>query len=703
MNGGEKMKYGKKIAAFAVTAAVAASGLSAFAIESTNPETNGNKSAYDTWAADWATQKLDYSSVSITPGATASELNFAWYAENAPAAKVKIATNKEMTENVKTFDENGSLTIDVSNTSLGGSTTYTKAVRVKAEGLSEKTTYYYQVSNNGSSWSDAEELKTGDTANFKMLFVGDPQIGSSGNIAHDAFNWERTLEVATRENPDLAFVLSAGDQTEHAKANSSENKDVETQYAGYLAAEALANLPVATAIGNHESSGTAYLNHFNNPNQTGQGTTTAGGDYYFSYGDALFIVLNSNNDNGAEHDAAMAAAVESHKDAKWRIVMFHHDIYGAGAPHANTDGAAKRSYLAPLMDKYNVDVCLTGHDHTYSRTYQILDGKAIDYGDTDGGTITNPQGTLYMTANSGTGSKYYDVISTSNYYVAEMSQEQVPTYSTIEMTANSFAIKTYRVENDGTATDTGDGIQIVKNVDKASLYDLIAQGEAKAAEVTAEKATPATWAALKTALVAANALLDTAADGTFDDELNLSGIVDKTKDNGQALVTAEDLNSVYTTLLSAINGLKVKGDATELNTALEAAQKLAEEAVVGSEAGNYPQAAKDALLKAIDTLKAVAANAESTQADMDLAKENLSQAVETFKASAIAENTDGNGGSSENGNENTTSSENGNGAQPSDTPKTGDAFAVTGIAVIVCMALGGTGAVLLLRRKASKR
>ena len=102
------MKYGKKIAAFAVTAAVAATGLSAFAIESTNPETNGNKSAYDTWAADWATQKLDYSSVSITPGATASELNFAWYAETAPAAKVKIATNKEMTENVKTFDENGS-------------------------------------------------------------------------------------------------------------------------------------------------------------------------------------------------------------------------------------------------------------------------------------------------------------------------------------------------------------------------------------------------------------------------------------------------------------------------------------------------------------------------------------------------------------------------------------------------------------------
>ena len=32
--------------------------------------------------------------------------------------------------------------------------------------------------------------------------------------------------------------------------------------------------------------------HFNNPNATELGTTAAGGDYYYSYGDGLFIVLN---------------------------------------------------------------------------------------------------------------------------------------------------------------------------------------------------------------------------------------------------------------------------------------------------------------------------------------------------------------------------------------------------------------------------
>ena len=31
-----------------------------------------------------------------------------------------------------------------------------------------------------------------------------------------------------------------------------------------------------------------------------------------------------------------------------------------------------------LMDEFDIDVCLTGHDHTYSRSYQVQDGNVID-------------------------------------------------------------------------------------------------------------------------------------------------------------------------------------------------------------------------------------------------------------------------------------------------------------------------------------
>ena len=622
------MKKGKKIAALAVAAAMSlSSGLAVFASPaSTNPETNGNLEKYNAWKTNWdSTMKNDYSSVSMTPGKTVAEMNFAWYVEQADASKtaaVRIATNEAMTENVKVFDEKGSLTINFENKT---GTTYTKAVRATVTGLAENTTYYYQYTNDKSagSWSDAEQLKTGDTSDFKMLYVGDPQIGSSGSIAHDAFNWEQTLTAALKENADLDFILSAGDQTEHATTSSTENRDCEIQYAGYLSASVLKNIPVATAIGNHEAKGSSYLNHFNNPNLTNQGTTTAGDDYYFRYGKTLFIILNSNNTNQSEHDAAMQEAIENNPDATWRIVMFHHDIYGAGAPHANKDGAQLRLVFAPLMDKYNVDICLTGHDHTYSRTYQILDGKAIDYDVAANGTITDPQGTLYMTANSASGSKYYDLVKTQQYYVADMSQVAMPSYSTISMTDSSFQINTYQVNADGSVTDLGDGIKLIKNVDKASLLSLIDKGEEKVAATEESTVTPSSWNALQTALTNAKNLLGDAytkdesgiwnpADGTGEGYASGAGqenpdrIPDKTQDSLQAKVSSTDLNKTYTALMNAIDGLEAKGDATELNKAIDAAQKIVDEEKIGSAAGEYPQSAKEALVNAINSAKAAA-------------------------------------------------------------------------------------------------
>ncbi len=59
--------------------------------------------------------------------------------------------------------------------------------------------------------------------------------------------------------------------------------------------------------------------------------------------------------------------------------MFHQDIYGSGYDHSDSDGMVLRTQLTPLMDKYDIDVVLQGHDHTYSRTYQLQsDGQAHD-------------------------------------------------------------------------------------------------------------------------------------------------------------------------------------------------------------------------------------------------------------------------------------------------------------------------------------
>lgn len=728
----EKSKE-KKTAAVLLAASVAVtSGITAFAIPSTNPETNGNKTAYDSWKVQWDTEKQDYTDVSITPGKDESQMNFAWYVAQADAGKtaqVKIATNQDMSDG-KVFKESGSLSIHVTTENGSGSTTYTKSAHVTVTGLTENTTYYYQVSNDGSSWSEAEKLVTGDTSAYTMLYVGDPQIGSSGSAAHDAFNWNETLNAALEQNSDVGFILSAGDQTEKSAQNADENKDVEVEYAGYLSADALQNIPVATAIGNHEASGAYYGYHFYNPNESDLGSTTAGGDYYFSYGKTLFIVLNSNNTNQEEHRQLMQQAIDSDKDATFRIVMFHHDIYGAGQPHANSDGAQLRTVFAPLMDEFNIDVCLTGHDHSYSRTYQILDGVAIDYDVTDGGTVTDPQGTLYMTANSASGSKYYDTVKTQQYFISNMSQQALPTYSVIKMTDSSFTISTYAVNAGGSVTDTGDTLTIVKNADKDSLLSLINDAQEKVDGTDPATVTSSSLTALQQALDAANTLLKTSEDGKDEsnvwnpanegDATDAEGydnptqspepdqIPDKTQDSLQGQISQQDLNDTYTALLTAMNGLTQRGDATELNATIDEAQKLLDSVQVGSAEGQVAEKDYQTLKTAIETAKAVAASTDADAADMEQAIKDLQAAEDAFRAAIIVEDSSSNKPeeSVKPDNDNTDNSQNDTSDNTtSDTddtqsvPQTGDTSRTVGILVTVCLLAAGTATTLVWRRR----
>ena len=46
------------------------------------------------------------------------------------------------------------------------------------------------------------------------------------------------------------------------------------------------------------------------------------------------------------------------------------------------------------------------------------DNSCYTIEDVDGDTVTDPQGILYMTANSASGSKYYELLSTQQDYVA---------------------------------------------------------------------------------------------------------------------------------------------------------------------------------------------------------------------------------------------------------------------------------------------
>ena len=443
---------------------------------------------YQTWKENTWTGKesIDSGKIVLTPGATEKDLNFCWYSVEKGTPKIKVGKKSDLSD-AKVY--NGTATdIDRSNSM----TTYKASNKVSITGVFDKnTTYYYSYTSDGTTWSDAQKYVTRDSSSYKILLVGDPQIGASGsegqgtiddvNIAVDTYNWNKTLKMAEKKDGDASFILSVGDQIDYSQEDSKDTKNVrESEYAGFLYPALLRNLPLASSIGNHESKGTDYKYHYNNPNDGDNlGTTNSGSDYYFSYGNVLYIILNSNNRNAAEHSSLMEKAIASAPNAKWKVVAFHHDIYGSGQPHSDFDGANLRTIFAPLMDKYDIDVCLTGHDHSYARTYQIIDGTAIEYGED---SATDPEGTLYIAAGSASGSKFYNLATQKQYYIAERSNTQLPTYSTINFSDTEFTINTYDYEGNEYAKP----FTIKKEGTKDSAQSLIKKAEALSSSVYSE-------------------------------------------------------------------------------------------------------------------------------------------------------------------------------------------------------------------------
>lgn len=466
---------------------------------------------WNQWKANWDNTKTNYEAVSIAPGADFSKLNFGWLSKDkAGKSEVRVADNKDM-KGAKTFKG----TVET-GTVIGGTQYYSNKVTI--DGLQKNSKYYYQVKLNGK-WQDAHEIKTGDPDNFSFMYVGDPQIGASkgqtpseagekqdAEIAarNDSYNWNKTLNAALSQHPEIDFMVSPGDQiNEPAESGAPEKiQEQEYEYAGYLSAAAFRNLPEASAIGNHDSMTAGYQNHFNVPNSftEEQNPTKAGHGYFYTYGNALFIVINANNYNAADHEALIQKAIKAHPDTKWRIVVMHQDIYGSGLDHSDSDGILMRTQLTPIYDRNKIDVVLQGHDHTYARTYQLSSDekdhatfdeykvkgqqgqahnllsaalKNKEFKDTyesqnlcytiadmQQGVLHNPKGVFYMTSNSATGSKFYNLIPQKQDYVAYRSQTWRPTYSVVSIKGNTFSMTTYDV---ATGTPIDQSYSIVKD------------------------------------------------------------------------------------------------------------------------------------------------------------------------------------------------------------------------------------------------
>lgn len=201
------------------------------------------------------------------------------------------------------------------------------------------------------------------------------------------------------------------------------------------------------------------------PNETAKGETAAGTDYWYVYNNTLFMNINTNNTSTAEHKAFMKEAIKENQDVRWKVVVFHHSVYSVASHSVESSILKRREELTPVFDDLGIDVVLMGHDHVYVRS-NMMKGMKVSQETKDLTSVTDPEGILYLTANSASGSKYYDIkTNISTDFVAKMDQSKQRSISNIEVSENSFKVTTYLYNSNDNQWSTLDEFTINKSVE----------------------------------------------------------------------------------------------------------------------------------------------------------------------------------------------------------------------------------------------
>ncbi|MEV4535470.1 metallophosphoesterase family protein [Asanoa sp. NPDC049518] len=447
-------------------------------------------------------------------GANESQRIVTWYSSTDTAQQIQVAPTAELVDGE--FPSGAATFAAIGGANIATSGGFNRHATIT--GLKEHTAYSYRVGAEGN-WSSTYAFKTQDfEGDYDFLFYGDPQIGSSGNLAKDQAGWQDTLDVSLAANPDAELLVSGGDQVETA--------NTESQWNAFLAPDKLRQYPWAATIGNHDVGGKAYEQHLFTPNTDRSGpyyangnpaSNTSGGDYWYIYKDTLFVDLNSNSYSSATggggdeaHVKYVTDVINQHGgEAKWTVLVYHHAIYSPASHAQDKDNVQRRLDFPTTFSKLGVDLVLQGHDHSYSRSYVIKNGEKANPSEQPGAAdvVAGPGGVLYVTANSASGSKYYDItkpkagdatsgggngadpLNPDNYwYNSVQNQEHVRSYVKVQVRSDKLVVENLRsgtceapnaaveLGNDGCANTTADQ-PVGSIVDKVTIHPYNGDGQ----------------------------------------------------------------------------------------------------------------------------------------------------------------------------------------------------------------------------------
>ena len=189
---------------------------------------------------------------------------------------------------------------------------------------------------------------------FSFLFVGDVQ-DTIGGIAN------RLLLEAWAHHPDVEFLVCGGDLTERPAnqywAETFRTLDSIGQ-----------SMPILNVTGNHdylkgiiqrlERRFPLVFSYFLD-SKVGNNMV-----YTLKYGNAQLFVLDTNREFFYLWTQRQWLEEQLQKsNAKWKILVIHHPLYSI----KGKSNVIQRWLFDDLVNKYNVDLVLQGHEHAYAR------------------------------------------------------------------------------------------------------------------------------------------------------------------------------------------------------------------------------------------------------------------------------------------------------------------------------------------------
>jgi hypothetical protein len=250
---------------------------------------------------------------------------------------------------------------------------------VRVNGLAPEARTFYSVG------STTQTLAGGDA---NHVFATPPPAGTARPIRAWVLGDSGTADAnaAAVRDAYLSFTgtratdlwLMLGDNAYTTGTDEEYQRAVFDLYPGVLRRSVL-----WSTRGNHEwdggGSGLTYYQAFTLPTAAEAGGVPSGTEAYYSFdhGNVHFICLDAY---GSDRSATGAMATWLRADLlataqEWIVAFWHHPPYSRGSHDSDVEVelVEMRQNLVPILEEGGVDLVLSGHSHSYERTF-LIDG-----------------------------------------------------------------------------------------------------------------------------------------------------------------------------------------------------------------------------------------------------------------------------------------------------------------------------------------